>query len=319
MRFAEPALPVESRMAEDREEHPTGTHHIAASVENAPGSSSRWSVDASGRSHVGRVRTNNEDHFLVARIDRTWRTVASNVPPETIPAESTETAYGMLVADGMGGRAAGEVASRTAIATLVDLVLHTPDVIMRLDPALTEEVLQRIDQRFQRIKAVLTEQVRLDPNLAGMGTTMTLAASIGPDLVIGHVGDSRAYLYHQRELRQLTRDQTMAQFLADAGLITAAELDEHPLRHVLTNVLGTQEGEMLVDLTGLRLESGDILLLCSDGLTEMVSEAAIAEVLAADGEASATLCDRLIDLALTAGGKDNVTVVVGRYVDHQGH
>lgn len=298
----------------ERDDHPTGTRRLVASMQNPPGSSSRWSVDASGRSHVGRVRANNEDHFLVARLDRTWQTLASNVPADAIPTLSTETAYGLFVADGMGGRAAGEIASRMAIATFVDLFLSTPDIIMRLDPGFTEEALQRINERFQRIKAVLTDQVKRDPNLAGMGTTMTLAGSIGSDLLIAHVGDSRAYLYRRRELRRLTRDQTMAQFLADAGLITAAELDEHPLRHVLTNVLGTQDGEMLVDLNGLHLESGDMLLLCSDGLTEMISDEAIAEVLGAEGQPTATACDRLIDLALAAGGKDNITVVVGRYV-----
>lgn len=301
-------------MPSESHDHPTGTLRYPSTAAAPPlGSSSLWKVDVSGGSHVGRVRSNNEDHFLVARMDRVWRTVASNLPPDVVPETSTETVFGLLVADGMGGRAAGEVASRMAIGTLVELFLETPDIIMRLDPGFTEEVLQRLDERFQTIKDRLSEQVRREPELAGMGTTMTLAASIGPDLLLAHVGDSRAYLYRKGELRRLTRDQTMAQFLADSGVITASEVDAHPMRNVLTNVLGTHGGPMSVDLSGHRLENGDRMLLCSDGLTEMVPEPDIARVLSEPDTTSATACNRLIQLALDAGGKDNVTVVLGRY------
>ena len=300
-------------MANPSNDHPTGKHRVDSGFAAGPGSNQRWSVELSGRSHVGRIRENNEDHFLVARLDRTWQTLGSNLPVDAVPAVSTETVYGMLVADGMGGRAAGEVASRVAISTLVDLVLQTPDIIMRLDPLFTEEALQRFDERFQQIKKVLTEKVLRDPELAGMGTTMTLAASAGADLLIAHVGDSRAYLFRRKELRRLTRDQTMAQFLADSGVITAGEVDDHPLRNVLTNVLGTSGGPMPVDLSGHRLEDGDMVLLCSDGLTEMVEETTIARVLGDPLSSPAAACDQLINLALDAGGKDNVTVALGRY------
>src|SRR5262249_46680000 len=163
-------------------------------------------VDFGGISHRGRVRPNNEDHFLVGRLDRTFQPLLTNVVSEAMPAGPSETVYGMLVADGMGGHAAGEVASRIAITTLLDLVLQTPDIIMRLDPHFTEEALRRLDGRFQRIKEVLIEQVRRNPDLAGMGTTMTLACSAGADLLLGHLGDSRAYIFRKGELRRLTRD-----------------------------------------------------------------------------------------------------------------
>lgn len=295
-------------------DQPTGTFRTLADAARAPlGSSGKWDVEMAGLSNVGLVRKNNEDHYLVARLDRTWRTIGSNLPPDAVPDLSMETAYGLLVADGMGGRAAGEVASRLAIATLVDLLLQTPDLILRLNPDITEEALHRLDQRFHRIKDVLAEQVVKNPSLAGMGTTMTMAASIGPDLLIAHVGDSRAYLFRRGELRRLTRDQTMAQFLADTGVITEDQIATHPLRHVLTNVLGTQGSAMAVDLSGLRLEEGDLVLLCSDGLTEMVNDATIASTLGDPAAASEQLCQRLIDRALEAGGKDNVTAVIGRY------
>ena len=289
------------------------TTEITQIVAAPTGKSAAVAVDFGGGSHCGYKRSNNEDHFLVARLDRTMHTLASNLSAQDVPASSTVSAYGLLVADGMGGHAAGEVASRTAIATFVDLVLRTPDLIMTLEGNLSEEVLRRLDARFQKIKLALNEKVRLDPNLAGMGTTMTLACTFGMELLVAHVGDSRAYLFRDGRLRRLTRDQTMAQFLADSGCIKAEEIATHRLRHVLTNVLGTQGGPLDVDLQGLRLESGDQVLLCTDGLTDMITEQAIEEVLRAPDQPAAKACERLIALALTAGGKDNVTVVIARY------
>ena len=131
------------------------------------------------------------------------QTMLTNLPPGASP-ERAETAYGLLVADGMGGAAAGEVASRTAITILVDLVLRTPDWIMRPDEGLIREVLGRMDRRFRQVNQALAEQARSEPDLAGMGTTMTLACSHGADLVVAHVGDSRAYLFRQGRLAQLT-------------------------------------------------------------------------------------------------------------------
>jgi len=271
-------------------------------------------VDLAAASDRGKVRSNNEDHFLVARLDRVMQTLLTNLPEHSVPDSHTETAYGMLVADGMGGHVAGEVASRTAIATLVELVLRTPDLIMRLDRgrSLSEQALRRLDERFQEIKEVLMDKVEADPRLYGMGTTMTLACSLGVDLLVAHVGDSRAYLFRQDHLQRLTRDQTMAQYLADTGAIRPEEVATHPMRHVLTGALGTKGGRTEVYLRGLRLADGDQVLLSTDGLTEMVPDALIADVLARSTSASAA-CATLIELALEAGGKDNATVAIGRY------
>jgi protein phosphatase len=270
-------------------------------------------VDFGGLSHAGKVRPTNEDHFLVARLDRSLQTVVTNLPPGSVPERHTETVYGMLVADGMGGHAAGEVASRMAISTFVNQVIQTPDIIMRLDARFTEEALRRLDRRFQGIKEVLAEQVQLDPSLAGMGTTMTMACSIGTDLLIAHVGDSRAYLFRKGQLQRLTRDQTMAQFLADTGLIKPEQVANHPMRHVLTGALGTTGGPSDVDLSGQRLADGDQVFLCTDGLTEMVPEPVITDLLREGAGSAAEDCERLVNLALERGGKDNVTVVIGRY------
>jgi PPM family protein phosphatase len=294
-----------------RPDDSTGRHAIFTAPSDA--SPARVRVDFGGVSHIGKVRRNNEDHFLVGRLDRTFQPLLTNVASEAMPTEPSETVYGMLVADGMGGHAGGEIASRIAITTLLDLVLETPDIIMRLDPHFTEEALMRLDARFQRIREVLVEQVHRNPDLAGMGTTMTLACSAGADLLVAHVGDSRAYVCRKGELRRLTRDQTMAQFMADTGLITKDELATHPMRHILTGVLGTGGTSGDVVLGVEKLADEDQVLLCTDGLTEMVPEEAIAQILRESTRSAADVCERLVDIALEAGGKDNVTVVLGRY------
>ena len=269
-------------------------------------------VDLAGLSHPGKVRPNNEDHFLIARFDRSLRTLLTNLPPGHVPDQSGETAYGMLVVDGMGGEAAGEVASRTAVSILIDLVLRTPDWILRLDQHWLQRVHQRMEQRFQQVQDALTGQAREDPALAGMGTTMTLACSLGADLLLAHAGDSRAYLFRQDRLHRLTCDHTVAQSLADVGAIRPEEVATHPLRHVLTNVLAAREGPVRVESRDLPLEDGDQILLCTDGLTDLVPDETIRDVLRRAGTAQDD-CAALLDLALESGGKDNVTVVLGRY------
>lgn len=275
-------------------------------------SSSLVEVDLGGLSDQGKVRTNNEDTFFVARFDRTMRSLLTNLPDGDYPAVSTETSYGMLVADGMGGHAAGEVASRTAVRILLDLVLQTPDWIMQLDDHLMKEIFRLTDQRVREIQDNLAEQARVDPDLSGMGTTLTLAWSLGEDLLVAHVGDSRAYLMRDGQLKQLTRDQTMVQDMVEAGMLTVEEASRHQLRHVLTGVLSAGEKEVPIEFRRFRLADGDQVLLCSDGLTEMVSEVLLTETLLQPGPASKT-CRALVDLALQAGGKDNVTVALARY------
>lgn len=282
-------------------------------IRNSRGLSPLVQVDLAGLSDAGKVRPKNEDHFLVARFDRSMQTLLTNLPPGHIPERSGETAYGMLVADGMGGEAAGEVASSNAIRVLIDLVLETPDWILRFpDEHMLDEVRQRMERRFQQIQQALIGQARDDPALSGMGTTLTLTASLGADLVLVHAGDSRAYLYRHDWLYRLTCDHTVAQSLADVGAIGPEEVATHPLRHVLTNVLGGRERLLRVEWRNLRLVDRDQVLLCTDGLTDLVPETTICEVLRSAGSA-ADACQALVNLALEAGGRDNVTVVLGRY------
>lgn len=274
--------------------------------------SARVQVDLGALSDAGKVRPNNEDHFLGARFERNMRTLLTNLPSGQVPDQCGETAYSMLVADGMGGEAAGEVASRNAIGILVDLVLQTPDWILRLDEHWLKAVQHRMEQRFQKVQETLTGQAREDPALWGMGTTMTLTCSLGADLLLFHVGDSRAYIFRHDRLYRLTCDHTMAQSLADVGAIHPEDVATHPLRNVLTNVLGGNDKPVRVECRELRLLDGDQILLCTDGLTDMVPDNAIREVLRSAGTA-ADACRVLLEQALDAGGRDNVTVVLSRY------
>ncbi len=285
---------------------------VSSAVQGPDTISSLVELDLAGLSHPGKVRPNNEDQFFAARFDRTMKALDTNLRPGDYPASSAETTYGMLVADGMGGHVAGEVASRTVVTVLLDLVLRTPDWIMRLDESAEQEAMRRMRDYLQQIQNILIKRAREEPYLAGMGTTLTLAWSVGAELMLTQVGDSRAYLMRQGQLRQLTKDQTVAQELVDAGTLTPQQAARHRLRHMLTGALSTERKEVTVEFRWFALADGDQLLLCSDGLTEMVPASKIAEVLRQQGSAAAA-CRALVDLALEAGGKDNVTVVVGRY------
>jgi PPM family protein phosphatase len=275
--------------------------------------SSLVQVDLAARSHQGLVRSNNEDRYLTVRIGRSLETLETNLEEGVLPASSTETAYGMLVADGMGGMAAGEVASTLALQKLVDLGLETSDWVMRIDQREDAAVLtQRITQRFRKIDDTLRQRGESDPALRGMGTTLTVAASLSTDLLIGHIGDSRAYLLRGEQLHQLTHDHTLAQALVDAGIVRAEDPATHAMRHVLTAALGSTGERSDPQIQRLHLNDGDQILLCTDGLTEMVAEDVIDATLR-KAESAAEACQSLIDLALAGGGTDNVTVVLARY------
>jgi PPM family protein phosphatase len=271
-------------------------------------------VDIGALSHQGKVRSNNEDCYLVARFERALQKLLTNLPEGQLPSRLEEVGYGMLVADGIGGSLAGEVASRMAVSTLVNLVVNTPDWIMRPGERESARLMERMAERYRSVDATLKEEARADPNLSGMGTTMTVAASLGDELFLGHIGDSRAYLCRGDRLHRLTRDHTSAQALADAGLIAQEEVGKHRLRHVLTRALGGSgaKGEAEADIERIGLSDGDQILLCTDGLTEMVNDATIAVILLCGGT-SQEACQILVDAALERGGKDNVTVVLARY------
>ncbi len=269
-------------------------------------------VEIGAVSHTGRIRSRNEDHYLVSRVSRQQQILQTNMPPDSLPAYTGEDGYVFIVADGMGGMAAGEVASRLAISTSLKLFQRSEQWGFRVDERVAHELFERISKDLQEIDRTITEQSASDRRLLGMGTTLTAAYSMGVDLFIVHLGDSRVYLYRDGALRQLTKDHTVAQAMADAGYIAAAEVRRHVKRNALTNFLGGHNGRVKADLRWLRLTDGDRLLLCSDGLNEMVDDAAIARILSGQDDPRVA-AQHLLEEALHHGGKDNVTIIVARY------
>ena len=170
-------------------------------------------IDVSGVTHPGHVRTNNEDHFLVSKSSPALETMLTSLPAGDVPARADEVNYVMVVADGMGGHAAGEIASRLAIGALVALALQGPDRIFWMDMERVPEMERRARQAVQQVSSMLVER-RQDSALRGMGSTLTGARNCGRDLVIVHVGDSRAYLFRAGRVERLTKDHTYAQMLS---------------------------------------------------------------------------------------------------------
>ncbi|HEU5237669.1 MAG TPA: protein phosphatase 2C domain-containing protein [Pyrinomonadaceae bacterium] len=265
-----------------------------------------------GLSHKGKVRPINEDHYLITRLGRDQETLLTNLAAGDLPQHFQEWGYAMVVADGMGGAARGEEASRLAISTLAHLGLQFGRWNLRINKQIAREVTERAERFYQRVGEAVIEEGRTDPSLKGMGTTLTGAFSAGSDLFVASVGDSRVYLFRRGRLLQLTRDQTYSQLLADTGQIPQHEVSTHHLRHILTDAIGVGAGKVNVNVRHLPLLDEDRLLLCTDGLTEMVDEEEIAGVLMRDQPAQ-DACQTLVDLALEHGGVDNVTVLLAKY------
>ena len=285
--------------------------------ENAgTGPNDHWmplSVDLGGATHQGHVRENNEDSYLLIRFGRSLERLATSLDEHLLEANYNLTGYGMLVADGMGGMAAGEVASQMALSTIVELIVDTTDwtlALKRDKDVMT--VLDRMTRRFFQIDKILRDEAARDESLRGMGTTLTVAGILGNDLVLGHVGDSRAYLFRENTFQQLTTDHTLAQALIDAGVASSNDPASRSMRHVLTAAIGSLDERNEPQVQRFRLAPGDQLLLCTDGLTETVEDELIAEVLR-EAESAQSACQTLIDLALSAGGTDNITVALARF------
>lgn len=258
-------------------------------------------VASAARTNVGLVRKNNEDHFLIARLRRVLEVESTNVDSYLIPPLREELGYLFAVADGMGGMASGEEASRMAISVGLELVRDAAKWHMDVtSPAEVEDLMATCRQYIQQINRRVYEQASTHPSMEGMGTTLTCAYSVGLRLFVIHVGDSRAYLAHGGLLQQLTRDHTVAQDLASTGKIAQSEVKQHRMRNVLTNYVGSPGDGIDAELHRLDLAEGDRLLICSDGLTDLVDDAQILSSLA-DSSHPQDACDRLIAAALSRG------------------
>jgi protein phosphatase len=268
-------------------------------------------VDLAGLSHVGKVRPNNEDQFLIARMRKSLEVLASTQPYEGDAALPDREGYFMMVADGMGGRAGGERASALVVEAAKKHILQTAKWFFSLDDPDEEVRLRTLREALERLDRQLIEEAENDPSLFGMGTTLTAASSVGADVFIVHVGDSRAYLFHDGLLEQLTTDHTLTQKYVELGLLKPEDAKKHRLRHVLTNAIGGNLG-VVGEMQKLPVSNGDRLLLCTDGLTDGVTDTHIAEILSRYPDLRAA-CQALVDAALEKGGKDNITVVVAAY------
>lgn len=226
-----------------------------------------------------------------------------------VRSDNQDSAYAgphlLVVADGMGGHAGGDVASSVAVAALAPLdgESHGPD-----------DALDELEVALDDARAEIIARSTAEPDLAGMGTTVTAILRAGNKLAMVHLGDSRGYLFRDGVLTQVTTDHTFVQHLVDTGRITAEEAEHHPQRSVVMRVLGDFDADVTADLSVREARVGDRWLLCSDGLSGFVSAETIEETLATVPDVDAC-ADRLVQLALRAGGGDNVTVVLADVVE----
>lgn len=265
-------------------------------------------LDIYGLSHPGLARENNEDHFLICSLRRQIDVHLTNLPQSDWPtAKGERLAFLAMVADGVGGRAAGEEASKLAVKRVTQYVSHSLNCFYTHDPdddrAFTETLQQAALETHARI------QSQASVNRSGMATTLTLWLGLWPHGYLLQVGDSRCYQLRDGVLTQLSRDQTMAAELLRLGVIKATDPGATKHAHVLTSALGGRDATPLV--TSMEQRWGDVGLLCSDGLTRHVSDERIRERLLQMTSAKQA-CEALLQDALDGGGSDNVTILIGR-------
>jgi len=245
-------------------------------------------VKACGMTHVGRQRQHNEDSYLVEDAARLF-----------------------LVADGMGGHAAGEIASRIAVDSVSEFILHTKEDDGTWPHAYDENYKRSTNRLMAAVRMANTrvlEAMRKDARLRGMGTTIVACMADDNMMSVAHVGDSRAYLIRDKQLSRITNDHSWVFEQVQAGMLTEAEAEKHPLRNVITRALGGAL-QVVPDASEIECQPGDVYLLCSDGLTGMVPEEEIQRIVTANDDLEAA-CQQLIEAANERGGLDNVTAVL---------
>jgi PPM family protein phosphatase len=289
----------------------TEPHIARAELPAQPWKDRPFAVRSFGLTDRGLVRPANEDQFAVVELARTLSVHQTSVPQSKAQYSSLR-GHLFLVADGVGGHQAGEVASALGVVTVEGFLLNTLKRFFHLEAPEELNVMKEFQAALLQADARIFQEASQHPEMLGMGTTLTLAFAVDWRLLVAHAGDSRCYLYSRGDLYQVTQDHTMVAEMVRHGVISAKEASHHPARHVITNVLGGREPGVRVEMHKLDLEPGDVVLLCSDGLTGMVPDARIAAILEEQRDPQRA-CERLVAEANAQGGKDNITVIVGYF------
>jgi len=269
-------------------------------------------IDVYGLTHKGRVREENQDHFLICQLRKQMDVVLTSLPEiDAIPEGSERLAFLSMVADGVGGTRGGEEASRLAVATITQYVAESIHAYYTADGTDDASFAGALYAAALRAHADLLEAAEEDPNVGTMATTLTLFIAVWPHIFLMQVGDSRHYVLRGNELRQVTRDQTIGQELVDSGVLEGAQAATSRWTHVLSSSIGGTESAPVVT----RIDSGwgYVHLTCSDGLTKHVSDERIRERLMTMTSAKQA-CEDLLQDALDGGGTDNITMIIGRAV-----
>ena len=267
-------------------------------------------IDVHGLTHTGSVRPANQDHFLVCSLRKKMDIHLTSLPDiEKLPLLAERLAFLAMVADGVGGRAAGEAASRLALEVITRYVTHGMRCYYTADAQDDRAFLDALTEAAMQCHASVIDQAERQPELHGMATTLTVYLGVWPRAYLLQVGDSRGYLLRGDDLTQISRDQTMAQELIDAGVIARAEASRTRWAHTLSSAIGGSQTAPVV--TRIDMAWGNVVLLCSDGLTKHVPDERIRERLRTMTSARQACSDLLQD-ALDGGGSDNITIIVGR-------
>jgi serine/threonine protein phosphatase PrpC len=267
-------------------------------------------IDLFGLTHPGKVRAENQDHFLVCTVHPQVVVHSTSLPDiDSLPLRGERLATILLVADGVGSGAGGE-ASQLAAETIARYVSSTMRCYHTAGSAAEDEFSSALKTAALEAHTAVRAEAALHPEVRRMATTLTLGIAVWPWMYVLQVGDSRCYYYWDGVLRQVTHDQTMAQDLVDRGALPPERVSTSPFRNVLISAIGGDEAIPVVTRLDIR-RRGCVLLFCSDGLTKHVTDAEIAEQIG-DMQSSEQLCHALLDLTLERGASDNVTVLAGR-------
>ena len=269
------------------------------------------SVEVAAVSMCGSVRPHNTDHYLAIQLTRQQDTLLSSLPESDLPLPFTEHGYALIVADGLGERGAGARASRVALSTLAHLAIRYGRWNLRVTPATTPEITDIGEFFYRRTHEALLEARRANPMLADMAASVTAVYIAGGDLFFAHVGHAKAFLYRDGKLVQMTIDHTIDRERVDTTGPVEVGRQKQDFLHELTDVIGGPV-DPRIDIEHLDIFTGDRLLLCTNGLTDVLSETDIAGVLALQRR-PADDCQRFIELAQAAHAADDVTAMVADY------